>query len=85
MSAATSSISIKIYVHLLDEGTTVVRPTQAASLGNDIYRLLATPDYVLEDEHWEFPPGSIVRGIIEQWEGGEVLVAHEAPPLRPKS
>jgi len=80
MSAATSSSSSKICVHLLDEGTTVVRPTQDAPLGNGIYRVLATPDYDPEDEHWEFPPGSIVRGVIEQWEGGEVLVAHEALP-----
>jgi len=31
-----------IYITLLDEGTDVVRPTRAVSLGNDRYQVLAT-------------------------------------------
>lgn len=50
-----------IYIRLLDEGTTVYRPTGAEELGDGIYRVLATPDYDTEDETWEFPPGTLVR------------------------
>jgi hypothetical protein len=78
MSAATGSNTSTIYVHLLDEGTTVLRPTQGAPLGSNVYRVLATPDYDQEDEHWQFPPGSIVRCVIERRDGEDVLVAHEA-------
>lgn len=67
----------KVFVELLDEGTTCVRPTLAQPLGNGKYRLLATPNYDPEDEHWAFPPGSIVRCRKELWSGGEVLVARE--------
>jgi len=54
---------IPIYVRLLDEGTECSRPTQAERIGNDLFKLLPTPDYNSEDEHWEFPPGSIVRAV----------------------
>ena len=77
MSAATGSSTSTIYVHLLDEGTTVVRPTQGVPLGADIYRLLATPDYDPDDEHWQFPPGSIVHCVREKRDGDEILVARE--------
>ena len=77
MSAAMDSSTSTIYVHLLDEGTTVVRPTQGAPLGGDVYRILPTPDYEPDDEHWQFPPGSIVRCVRETRDGDEVLVAHE--------
>jgi hypothetical protein len=65
----------EVYVVLLDEGTDVVRPTRAVSLGNDLCRLLATPNYDPDDEHWEFPPGSIVRCFPDVRSGDEVLVA----------
>ena len=66
-----------IYIHLLDEGTVVVRPTQGELLGSDIYRVLATTDYNPEDEYWQFPPGSIVRCVIEKRDNEELLVAQE--------
>jgi hypothetical protein len=66
-----------VYVHLLDEGVTVIRPTQAVPLGGEAYKLLATPDYDPADEHWEFVPGSVVRCAEEKWEAGSVLVAKE--------
>jgi hypothetical protein len=71
-----------IYVPLLDEGTTVVRPTQGVSLGDDIYRVLATKNYNPGDEHWKFAPGSVVRCITETSDGEEILVAREllTPP-----
>jgi len=78
MSAAMDSNTSTIYVHLLDEGTTVVRPTQGAPLGADVYQVQATPDYDPDDEHWQFPPGSIVRCVMERRDGEDVLVAHEA-------
>lgn len=77
MSAAMDSSTSTIYVHLLDEGTTVVRPTQGAPLGDDVYRILPTPDYDPDDEHWQFPPGSIVRCVVEKRDGDEILVAQE--------
>ena len=78
MSAETGSNTRTVYIELLDEGTTVIRPTQAEVLGGgDLYRLLQTSDYDPDDEHWEFPPGSIVRCVKEVWDGEELLVARE--------
>lgn len=53
--------TLEIYVHLLDEGTTVWRPTRAANLGNGVFKILPTPDYDPEDETWEFLPNTLVR------------------------
>lgn len=50
-----------VYVQLLDEGTTVFRPTRAEPLEGDRFRLLATPDYSPEHETWEFLPGTVVN------------------------
>ncbi|MES2198027.1 MAG: hypothetical protein V4517_26695 [Pseudomonadota bacterium] len=69
-----------IYVPLLDEGTEVIRPTFGLSLGADAHRVLATPEYDPSDEHWKFPPGSVVRCALEMRNGGEVLVAQELIP-----
>lgn len=78
MLVAMDSSTSTIYVHLLGEGTTVLRPTQGVPLGGSVYRVLATPDYDPEDEQWQFPPGSIVRCGIETTDGENVLVAQEA-------
>ncbi len=83
MSAATDSNTRTIYVPLLDEGTLVVRPTQGVSLGGDLYRVLATPNYDPDDEHWEFPPGSVVRGVMEKRDGEEIVVARELATEKP--
>ena len=72
-----NTASQTIFVELLDEGTSVVRPTLAVPLGDGTYRLLPTPGYDPDDEHWEFPPGSVVRCRREVWSGGAVLVARE--------
>lgn len=69
-----------IYVPLLYEGTEVVRATFGLSLGANAYRVLATPEYDPSDEHWKFPPGSVVRCALEKRSGGEVLVAQELIP-----
>jgi hypothetical protein len=77
MAAEKGLSNRTIYVPLLEEGTPVVRPTQGVPLGNDVYRVLATPNYSPEDEKWEFPPGSIVRCKFEVRSNEEILVAHE--------
>lgn len=75
MSAEMISNTNTIYIPLLDEGVAVVRPTQGEPLGDDVYRVLPTDDYDPNDEHWEFPPGSVVTCRRETRDGDEVLVA----------
>jgi hypothetical protein len=53
--------TVEIYIPLLEEGTDTLRPTQAVPLGNNLYKILPTPNYDPEDEVWEFLPGSTVR------------------------
>lgn len=69
---------VDIYVPLLNEGTDVVRPTKAISLGRMRYKILPTPNYSPDLEEWEFPPGSIVECRIENREGKRVLVARHS-------
>lgn len=61
---------VQIYVNLLNEGPPRSRLTRALALGNGLFELLPAEDYNLDDKHWEFRPGSIVRGI-ETRRGGE--------------
>lgn len=79
MSAAMGSDTRaeKVYVELLDEGVFCLRPTLAQPLGEGKYRLLRPDDYDPQDEHWAFPPGSVVKCRIEQRYGGQMLVAYE--------
>jgi hypothetical protein len=70
--------TVAIYVRLLDEGTTVSRPTQAERIGSDLFKLVATPNYDPEDEHWEFPPESIVRAETFERDGETYLLAVRA-------
>jgi hypothetical protein len=77
MSGAMASNTKTIYIPLLDEGTPVVRPTQGEPLGGDVYRVRATTDYDPEDEHWQFPPGSVVRCTAEKRDGQEILIARK--------
>jgi hypothetical protein len=56
-----------VYVPLLNEGTSVSRPTQARHIDGNHYELLATSNYDPRDEEWEFLPGSIVR--CERFDG----------------
>jgi len=64
---------VTIHVLLLDEGS--ARPTQAERAGEGLYRLLPTPSYDLDDEHWEFLPGSLVRAVTRYYNGKEYLLA----------
>jgi hypothetical protein len=69
------ALFIEIYVHLLDEGTEVLRPVQGKILDGGKYEIIATPDYDPEYETWQFPPGSIVSCRAEIRQGKEYLVA----------
>jgi len=77
MTPPTAPKRDQIYIPLIDEGTEVIRPTFGLSQGADTYRVLATPAYDPDDEHWKFPPGSIVRCAREMRNGSELLVAQE--------
>jgi hypothetical protein len=66
---------VPIYVRLLDEGTPTSRPTHAERIGNDLFKLLPTPNYDPNDERWEFPPGSIVRAKTMEYDGKDYLLA----------
>src|SRR3546814_12858146 len=66
-----------IYVALLDEGTDVWRPVQAAQRTDGPYIILSTngdPD----DEKWQLQSGSIVPCELKTLSGGHQLVAVSA-------
>lgn len=70
-----------IYIELLNEGTSVWRPTSALRVGPHTYVVLPTPDYDPEDEEWRFPPGSVVVGQRQTKSGGDILVATSGPDI----
>ena len=63
-----------IYIALLDEGTDVWRPVAAEELRDRVFRIISENPH-RDDEHWEFPPGAIVRCKHRQLSGGRFLVA----------
>ena len=75
VSMDSSSNTVKIYIRLLNEATDVSRPTQALDLGGGLFNILPTSDYELEDETWEFVPGSTVRAELCNSNSGEYLLA----------
>jgi hypothetical protein len=64
-----------VFLRLLDEGTDVVRPTSALTLGDGSFQLLPTSDYDPETETWEFLPGSKVQLKRTARSGGTILLA----------
>jgi hypothetical protein len=66
---------VTILVQLMNEGTTVFRPTTAEKVGQGLFKLLPTPGYDPNNEEWEFLPGSIVLGQIQVRDNEEILVA----------
>jgi hypothetical protein len=68
---------VVLYVPLLDEGTSVFRPTTGEALGDRRYRVLPVPGYSEELKRWEFVPGSIVECYLENHSDGNVLVARK--------
>jgi hypothetical protein len=75
MASDLPNQTVTIYVRLLDEGTPTSRPTKAVEVGLDSFKLLATPNYDPEDEHWEFLPGSVVRCEAREHDGERYLLA----------
>ena len=69
--------TVEIFIPLLNEGTDVLRPTQALVLGPNEVQVHATPDYDPTVEEWEFPPGSKVRFVEEIRGGRGLLVARQ--------
>ena len=63
-----------IFVALLDEGIDVWRPVVAEIVESDTFRIVSkNPDP--EDEHWQFPSGSLVHCERKHLDGREGLVA----------
>lgn len=69
---------VTIYIQLLNEGTIVYRPTLGEPIDKLVFKILPTPDYDPNDEHWEFVPGEVVKC---QWQyllgTGSALIAVE--------
>ena len=68
-------VMVEIYVNLMNETVPRARLTQASTLGNGLFELLATKEYDPAVEDWEFRPGSIVRGKEERRDGKAFLLA----------
>ena len=64
-----------IYVRILEEATTCLRPTEAVPLADGTYRVLSTPNYDPTDEVWEFAPGATVHCESFDSESGSYLLA----------
>ena len=64
-----------IYIRLLEEATTCLRPTEAVPLADGTYRVLPTTDYDPTDEVWEFAPGSTVHCESFDGQSGPYLLA----------
>lgn len=75
-------MTTKIYIQLLDEGTTTYRPTQGQAMGENVFRVLPTPNYDAEDEHWEFPPDRLVVCEFEMKGRERILIARRIAPPR---
>jgi hypothetical protein len=74
-------MSVTIYIPLEDEGTDVWRPVHAALLYDDVYEIEV--DQEPDDEHWAFPPRSVVRCREHTFEDGhQGLLAVELVQLR---
>jgi hypothetical protein len=71
----TPAATTTIYIRLLEEATTCLRPTQAVPMADGTYRVLPTADYDPTDEVWEFSPGSTVHCESFDSESGPYLVA----------
>jgi hypothetical protein len=68
-------VIVQIYVNLLDERSPTSQLTQALDLGNGLFELLPTKGFDPDVEHWEFRPGSIVRGKEAHRDGETYLLA----------
>jgi hypothetical protein len=68
-------MSTVIFIPLVDEGTSVWRPTRADDLGGGRYRILGS---VPAEESWRFRPGEVVRCRKQLFsDGQDGLAAYE--------
>jgi hypothetical protein len=67
-----------VYVRLLNEGTSVLRPALGEYRGARRYLLLAPPEYNAESETWEFVPGTMVLCEQQRIDGDLLLIATAA-------
>ncbi len=79
-AAKDSGMSEQIYVSLFDEGVPVWRPVPAWKIGGSTYILLRPEGYDVEDEKWEFPPGSTVTCETRRTADGPILAAVRSVP-----
>lgn len=80
--AMDSDAEATVYVELLDEGVSVMRPAPARRLSENAYRILPTSDYDPDAETWRFPPGSEVECAWERRSGENLLVAKRPASVR---
>ena len=73
-----------IYIRLLQEAVTCIRPTEAEALEDGTYRVLPAPNYDPSDEVWEFVPGSRVHCESFDDSNGAYLLAIAEAGLDPK-
>jgi|HubBroStandDraft_2_1064218.scaffolds.fasta_scaffold07455_8 hypothetical protein len=73
-----------IYIRLLEEAVTCIRPTEAEALEDSTYRVLPTPNYDPTDEVWEFVPGSKVHCELFDDANGAYLLAIAESGVDPK-
>lgn len=70
----------EIYVKLLNEGTEVYRPVLAKRINESVYFIPDTAIHDVDDETWEYPPGSRVQ-VTQRLLSGELkLVATGLDP-----
>ena len=69
---------MKIYVELLEEGTSVSRPVEAVQVGTDVYQIVEE-NLDIEDEKWAFTSGAKVRcrRVVTRDGKNSILVAYE--------
>lgn len=67
----------KIYVKLMNEGSVAYRPIPSSKVSDNIYKLMGSDIYDIEDETWEFLPGTLVLTEKKELGGKLVLVAVE--------
>jgi len=70
-----------IYMPLLNEGTTVLRPVIAFDMGNNIYKIIGTEQGLKPedlDEEWLFPIGSYVTCRVKQNINDMILVVDKS-------
>lgn len=65
----------EIYIQLLEEGTKVYRAVPAIELEKNIFEVRGHDIYELEDEVWEFLPGTHVEVEEQKLNGNLVLIA----------